>query len=66
MTPRDPATRLMVAVDRLLLGGEPAYSRDELLARTRISEPVARAMWRAMGFPDSRGARIFTDRKSVV
>ncbi len=61
MTARDPATRLMVAVDRLLLGGEPAYTRDELLARTRISEPVARAMWRAMGFPDSRGARIFTD-----
>lgn len=52
---------LIEAVDRLILGGRPRYTSEDLLERTDVPESVARAMWRAMGFPDSHGARIFTD-----
>lgn len=53
-------TVLAEAIDRLILGSRPEYTSEDLLARTEVPEPVARAMWRAMGFPDSHGARIFT------
>lgn len=55
------ASVLIDAVDRLILGGRPRYTSEDLLARTDVPESVARAMWRAMGFPNAHGARIFTD-----
>ena len=55
------ASVLIEAVDRLILGGRPRYTSEDLLARAEVPADVARAMWRAMGFPDAHGARIFTD-----
>lgn len=49
------------AIDRLILGSRPRYTSEDVLARTAVPEHVAKAMWRAMGFPDSQGAAIFTD-----
>ena len=61
MTDRQDDGGLMSAVDRLLLGGEPRYTREEVLARCGLPEPLVRGLWRAMGFPESPGAAIFTD-----
>lgn len=49
------------ALDRIILGGEPIYTRADLLERSRVPDQLARTLWRALGFPDTGGARAFTD-----
>jgi adenylate cyclase len=53
--------RLITLVDRLVLGGPPLYTREDVFERSGISEELSRAMWRALGFPDTGGARVFTE-----
>lgn len=53
----DPEARL----DRIVLGGDPIYTRQDLLDRTGVPDSLARSLWRALGFPDSGGARAFTE-----
>ncbi len=61
MTDSNETLLVIEAIDRLILGARPKYTSEDLLARTDVPEPVVKAMWRAMGFPDARGAAIFTD-----
>lgn len=49
------------ALDRIILGGEPVYTRADLLERSGVPDDLARALWRALGFPDTGGARAFTE-----
>lgn len=53
--------RLISLVDRLVLGGPPIYTRDDVFERSGISEDLSRSLWRALGFPDTGGARVFTE-----
>lgn len=61
MTSADEKSLAIEAIDRLILGARPRYTSEDLIARCDVPESVAKAMWRAMGFPDSQGAAIFTD-----
>lgn len=61
MTTPPFAYPLSEALDRLLLGEGPRYTRDEVIAASGVGEPLARALWRAMGYPDTGGAAVFTD-----
>jgi adenylate cyclase len=61
VTESDEGHAALEAIDRLILGARPQYTSDEVLSQTDVPEPVVKALWRAMGFPDSRGAAIFTD-----
>lgn len=47
-------------LEELVLGGAPLFTREEVMARTGAPESLVRGLWRAMGFPDARGAAAFT------
>lgn len=49
------------ALDRVLLGAAPRYTRADLLELSGVPDDLARSLWRALGFPDTGGARAFTD-----
>ncbi len=53
--------RLISLVDRLVLGGPAIYTREDLFEKSGIPEGLSRSMWRALGFPDTGGARVFTE-----
>ena len=50
------------ALDRIILGGDPIYTREDLLERSGVPDALARTLWRALGFPDTGGARAFTEQ----
>ena len=49
------------ALEALVLGGRPTYTREDLIRLSGVPDHLARALWRALGFPDSGGAAAFTD-----
>jgi adenylate cyclase len=49
------------ALDEVVLGGPPAYTRADLIRLTGVPDDLARALWRALGFPDTGGAAAFTE-----
>ncbi|MEK9737790.1 MAG: hypothetical protein VW239_10760, partial [Candidatus Nanopelagicales bacterium] len=49
------------ALDRIILGGDPIYTRTDLLERSGVPDRLARTLWRALGFPDAGGARAFAE-----
>ncbi|MER3452691.1 MAG: hypothetical protein C4344_03180, partial [Acidimicrobiia bacterium] len=52
----------MLALDRLLLPGPPAYDEEELARRAGVPVAFARRLWRALGFPDvAPGEKRFSD-----
>ena len=50
-----------LALDRVILGGDPIYTRTDLLERSGVPDRLARTLWRALGFPDAGGARAFAE-----
>ena len=48
-------------LERLLLGAERKYSREDVAELVGIDLSEARVFWRALGFPDTGGAVAFTD-----
>ena len=57
MTPDDPAA----ALESLVLGDAPAYTRADIIRLSGVSDDLARSLWRALGFPDTGGEAAFTD-----
>ncbi|MFM9136520.1 MAG: hypothetical protein ACKOT0_14000 [bacterium] len=57
MTPNDPAA----ALEALVLGEEPAYTRADIIRLSGVADDLARSLWRALGFPDTGGDAAFTD-----
>jgi adenylate cyclase len=53
-----PSTRQ--DLEREILGGRPNLTVDDIVADGKVSLDLARRLWRALGFPDARGARAFT------
>ena len=51
---------LVLVVERMLLPG-PRYSGDDVDAMADTQPDLTDRLWRAMGFPNTRGAREFTD-----
>jgi adenylate cyclase len=49
------------ALEALVLGGRPTYTREDLIRLSGAPDHLARALWRALGFPDSGGAAAFTE-----
>jgi adenylate cyclase len=53
----------LLAVDRLLMPGEPRYDVAEVAERAGTDVEIAKRLWRALGFPDvAPGVTAFTDR----
>ena len=53
----------LLAVDRVLMPGQPRYDLEAAAAKAGIDIEFARRLWRAMGFADSPpGVAAFTDR----
>lgn len=46
---------------RAILGEEPLYDAAEVAAASGISLEQARRLWRALGFPEAEGSRVYTD-----
>ncbi len=50
------------ALERVLLGGDPAFTRDETVTELGMDEEFADSLWRAFGFAhDPRDEMIFTE-----
>ncbi|MFY0405889.1 adenylate/guanylate cyclase domain-containing protein [Solicola sp. PLA-1-18] len=49
------------ALSRVILGGDPTYTNDEVAELTGMDVEEADRLWRALGFPDSGGSRAFVD-----
>ena len=49
------------ALEEVILGGTPTYTRADLIRLSGVPDDLARALWRALGFPDTGGAAAFTD-----
>ena len=49
------------AIDRLIKGGKERLTVAEVAARTGLDTELVVRFWRADGFPDPGGARVFTD-----
>jgi adenylate cyclase len=49
------------ALEEVVLGGPPTYTRADLIRLSGVPDDLARALWRALGFPDTGGAAAFTD-----
>jgi adenylate cyclase len=49
------------ALGELVLGGPPVYTRADLIRLSGVPDDLARALWRALGFPDTGGAAAFTE-----
>ncbi|HEX5095065.1 MAG TPA: hypothetical protein VFX21_03595, partial [Acidimicrobiia bacterium] len=53
----------LLAVDRVLMPGQPRYDLEAAAAQAGVDVEFARRLWRTMGFPDSpQGVAAFTDR----
>lgn len=46
---------------RAILGEEPKYDAAEVAEASGISLEQARRLWRALGFPEAEGPRVYTD-----
>ena len=57
MTHADPSE----ALEALALGAEPSLTRAQVEQASGIPDPLARMLWRALGFPDVAGAAAFTE-----
>ena len=55
--PADPTD----ALEEVVLGAPPTFTRADLIERSGVPDPLARALWRALGFPDTGGAAAFTE-----
>lgn len=49
------------ALSRLILGGDPTLTSQEVADRVGVDVADARRLWRALGFADSKDARAFVD-----
>ena len=49
------------ALEEVVLGGPPTYTREDLIRLSGVPDDLARALWRALGFPDTGGAAAFTE-----
>jgi adenylate cyclase len=49
------------ALEAVVLGSTPSYTREDLLRLSGVPDDLARALWRALGFPDTGGAAAFTE-----
>ena len=49
------------ALEAVILGGPPVYTRSDLIRLSGVPDDLARSLWRALGFPDAGGAAAFTD-----
>ena len=49
------------ALEAVVLGAPPTYTRADLIRLSGVPDELARALWRALGFPDTGGAAAFTD-----
>lgn len=49
------------ALEAVVLGAPPIYTRADLIRLSGVPDELARALWRALGFPDTGGAAAFTD-----
>jgi adenylate cyclase len=57
----------LLAVDRLLMPGEPRYDIAEVAERAGTDVDTAKRLWRALGFPDvAPGVTAFTDRDAEM
>lgn len=54
------------ALEHLLLGAEPQFTRQEVAERSGLALPVLRRVWRALGFADVGDAPVFTERDVSV
>jgi adenylate cyclase len=48
-------------LEAVVLGGSPTYTRADLIRLSGVPDDLARALWRALGFPDTGGAAAFTE-----
>lgn len=48
------------ALEEVVLGGPPTFTRADLIRLSGVPDELARALWRALGFPDTGGAPAFT------
>lgn len=48
------------ALEEIVLGASPTYTRADLIRLSGVPDELARALWRALGFPDTGGAAAFT------
>ena len=48
-------------LDDIFLGSAAKYTSEQIICASGVPEELARAMWRALGFPDSGGEAAFTD-----
>jgi len=48
-------------LEAVVLGGSPTYTRADLVRLSGVPDDLARALWRALGFPDTGGAAAFTE-----
>jgi len=48
-------------LEEVVLGGSPTYTRVDLIRLSGVPDDLARALWRALGFPDTGGAAAFTE-----
>ncbi len=49
------------ALEEVVLGGPQTFTREDLIRLSGVPDPLARALWRALGFPDTGGAAAFTE-----
>jgi len=49
------------ALEEVVLGAVPTYTRADLIRLAGVPDELARSLWRALGFPDTGGAAAFTD-----
>lgn len=49
------------ALEEIVLGGPQTFTREDLIRLSGVSDHLARALWRALGFPDTGGAAAFTE-----
>ena len=49
------------ALEAVVLGARPTYTREDLIRLSGVPDDLARALWRALGFPDTGGATAFTE-----
>jgi adenylate cyclase len=47
-------------LEQEILGERPSLTVDDVVADGKVSIELARQFWRALGFPEARGARAFT------
>lgn len=60
-------TLTLLAIDRLLVPGEPHLDSDAVAARSGVPADTSTMLWRALGFPDvPDGEQMFTDESVEV